>query len=80
MQEIKPVYVATIARLWNNGYCALRPKAFLYFFACHHLHTPIYYIYLVEGGVSDVVVHVHRLRIAAHLGLSLLHGSLHLGL
>ena len=44
MQEIKPVYMATIARLWNNGYCALRPKAFLYFFACHHLHTPIYYI------------------------------------
>ena len=47
----------------------------MYFITSYHIHTAIYNIYLVEGGVPNVVVHVHRIGIAAYLGLGLLHGS-----
>ena len=47
----------------------------MYFITSHHLHTAIYYIHIVEGGVTYVVVHVHRIGIAAYLGLSLVHSG-----
>lgn len=47
----------------------------LHLFTGHHLYTLIYYIHLVKRVVPDVVVHVHRFGIVAHLCLSLLHVS-----
>ena len=54
-------------------------KTLLYLVASNHLHTFIYYIYLVERGMPDTFIRVHRLGVAAHLVLCLLDGSLYLG-
>ena len=45
-----------------------------------HLHASIDDDDLVETGMADVVVHIDRVGIAAHLGLCLLGGNLNLGI
>ena len=55
--------------------CVANLRFFFHFIACHHLHTAIYYIHLMEGGVSAVVVHVHRIGISAYLCFCLFNGS-----
>ena len=47
--------------------CIANLRFFFHFIAFHHLHTSIYYIHLVEGSMPDVVVHIYRIGIAAHL-------------
>ena len=49
----------------------------MHFIARHHLHATIYYIYLVEGGMTNIVIHIHRLGIAAYLRLGLFNGSVY---
>ena len=63
-------------RIYRGGLVML----FVNLITCHHLNSFIYHINLVEGGVPDVVVHVYRIGIAAHLRLGLIYGCLYLQL
>ena len=47
------------------------------FIACHHLYSAIYYIYLVEDGMTYIIIHVHSIGIAAYLRLGLFHGCIY---